>query len=130
MITMQFAGYVGKTAEVRRQQNGDEVATFSVGVSTGKDKTTWVSCAIYGDRAAKLTPHITKGKFVACTGFPSARAWQPNGGGDPRADLQCAIDRLTFGPAGKSDGDDRREASKPAAGGRDDLNDDIDSIPF
>ena len=96
MITMAFAGRIGKNAETRNLSNGDPVTSFSVGCNAGKDKTVWVNCAIFGDRGPKLEQYLTKGTPVAVTGRPSARGWQKNGSSEINADLQCAVDQISL----------------------------------
>jgi single-strand DNA-binding protein len=121
MLIAHAAGYIGKTAETRATQGGDTVTSWSVGVNTGKDKTTWLDCAIWGERGEKLAPHLTKGKFVAVTGFPSARAWVDKDG-NARAELGMSVNTVTFGSKSEGGGETR----KPS-GGPDDLD---DEIPF
>lgn len=132
MLTMQCAGYIGKGAETRATQGGDTATSWSVGVNTGRDKTTWVSCTMWGERGEKLAQYLTKGSFVAVTGFPSARAWKDQSG-DARAELGMSVDRVSFGPksGGKPDGDsasDYRQASGGAASAG--AYDDSGEIPF
>lgn len=90
MITMQFAGRLGKDAETRTTSGGETVTSFSVGCNAGRDKTVWVECAIFGDRGPKLQPYLKKGTPVAGSGRPSVRVWQDKDG-NPRADQQCAV---------------------------------------
>lgn len=90
MITMQFAGRLGKDAETRQTQGGETVTSFSVGCNAGRDKTVWVECAMFGERGTKLAQYLKKGTPVAGSGRPSVRVWQDKQG-NPRADQQCAV---------------------------------------
>ena len=130
MISMSFAGRIGKSAEVRNLQNGDEVTSFTVACNIGKDKTQWVNCAIFGERGGKLAPFLTKGASVGITGRPSARGWKANDG-ENRADLQCSVDQVAL-LGSKSDGEASGGGSASPRGaapqsGPTDLD---DSIPF
>lgn len=127
MQLLTIAGTVGKDAELRSTQNGDDVLNFSLAVDNGKDDqgnkrpATWFDCAVWGKRASALRSHITKGTKLTLSGRPTARAH------DGKAYLGINVDGLTF-----QGGTDRREEPKQdgyGAGGRPSL-DDGDSIPF
>lgn len=133
MLTMQVAGYVGKTAETRSTQGGDSATSWTVAVNTGKDKTAWIACTMWGERGEKLAQYLTKGAFVAVTGFPSARAWTDKNSGEARAELGMSVDRVTFGSKQSDSGstgssDYRRESGGGASAGA--YDDEDDSIPF
>lgn len=131
MITMSFAGRIGRDAEVRSRQNGDPVTSFTVAVSIGKDKTQWINCAMFGDRGPKLAQYLTKGTSVGITGRPSAHGWKANNG-DINADLQCAVDQVAL-LGGKSDSSDSQSGYGGGAsgmgGGMADPNEDIPFSP-
>lgn len=133
MNNLTIAGNVGRDAEVKSTQSGDDVASFSVAVNDGKDKTTWFDCSLWGDRARKLAPYITKGSKITVSGAVSAREYQG------KAYLQVRVSQVTF----MSSREDR-EASKPSqiadqrsgggapagGGGRNKYGDLDDKIPF
>lgn len=71
MKNITIAGRIGRSAELRRTQGGDAVASFSVAVDdrSGKDKATvWFDCSVWGKRAESLTQYLTKGTAVAVSG--------------------------------------------------------------
>lgn len=115
MNNITIAGNVGKDAEVRHTQSGDAVAGFSVAVSEGKDKTTWFNCSLWGDRAAKLAPFITKGAKITVSGAVSARSH------DGKAYLEVRVSQVTF----QSSRNDQQRDSYGAGGHAID-----DEIPF
>ncbi len=121
MIGIYFTGRLGRDAELRTARD-TEVCGFSVATDIGygeRKKTLWVDCAIFGDRAKKLAPHLTKGKTVAIQGTPDVRAWTK--GPDAHAVLQCKVNTLDFvGP--KDEG--QRTAPMGSGSGMD------DEIPF
>lgn len=106
MIKLIVSGRVGNDAELKNV--GDTtVCTFSVAHTekiygpTPSEKTIWVSCNIWGERAPKLAPHITKGTFVVVEGSGTVNSYlQKNG--DPAAILNCKVVSLEFG--GKPNG--------------------------
>lgn len=128
MITMQFAGRLGKDAEVRTTSGGETVTSFSVGCNAGRDKTVWVECAMFGERGQKIAPYLKKGTPVAGNGRPSVRVWQDKSG-NLRADQQCAVNDIALLGSkserddGPTQGGDSRYAPPPA----DDLD---DEVPF
>ena len=132
MLNMNFTGNLGKDAETRNTQGGDKVTSFSVAVKVGfgeRQKTQWVNCAFWGDRGEKVAPYLKKGTLVAITGTPSVRAYVPNGGGDPRAELGCSVgqlDLLGSKSEGGSAGDYRAQTSGGGGGAApDDLDEDV-----
>lgn len=71
MKNITIAGRIGKSAELRRTQNGDPVTSFSVAVDdrSGKEKTTlWFDCSLWGKRGGSLEPHLKKGTPVTVSG--------------------------------------------------------------
>lgn len=91
MQLLSLAGTVGKDAVLRTTDRGDDVLGFSLAVNNGKDKDpTWFDCAVWGDRARKLEPHIKKGSKLSLYGRPTARAH------DGKAYLGVYVDQLTF----------------------------------
>ena len=91
-----IAGNVGKNAEVRTTQNGDQVAGFSVAVDNGKDAqgnrrdSTWYDCSLWGKRAPSLAPYLKKGGKVTVTGRPTVRVHEG------KAYLGVSVDQLTL----------------------------------
>lgn len=128
MNCLTIAGNVGKDAELRTTQQGKQVASFSVGVSQGRDKeTTWFDCSIWGERAAKLQPYIRKGDKITVMGEVSAR--EHNG----KAYLQVFVRELTLqggkrdSTPAQSDGYGSGQASYGGGYGAGDVE---DTIPF
>lgn len=109
MQMLIIAGAVGKDAVLRRTQGGDDVLSFSVAVSNGKDKdgndrpSTWFDCSLWGPRAEKLQRYITKGCKLTVTGRPTARAHEG------KAYLGLTVNDLTFIGGGQERQEQRRE---------------------
>lgn len=111
-----FAGYLGRNAEVKPGPSGDNVANFSLAVSTGtkeKPSTLWVDCALWGKRADSLAQYLTKGTAVTVAGDVNCRCWIGKDG-QAGCSITCRVDKLTFG--GKSNGNgNSQDAGHPAA---------------
>jgi len=112
MLQITIAGRVGKDSAIRVTQSGTKVLGFSIAADTGfgdKKKTTWVDCAVWGDRAEKLQPHIVKGLSITVIGEGGIRTWDKDGKSGEA--LTCNVRELEFQGGGK--GGDRQ--SEPGA---------------
>lgn len=127
MQKLFIAGTVGRDAELRRTNNGDPVLSFSVAVDNGKDRNgnkrdaTWYDASIWGTRAEKLQPYITKGLKMTLTGRPTARAH------DGRGILGISVDDFTFQGGGQDRRDTGSQGGGYGSGGRpgDGMDDDL-----
>lgn len=131
-----FIGNLGADPEVRSFQNGGKVANLRLAVTERwkkdgeqKEKTEWVSVAVFGDGLAGVCERfLRKGSKVFVSGKLSTRKWQDQTGAD-----RCSTEVVLQGPGAvltMLDG-------KPAQGGgaSRDLNDDWPSddgadVPF
>jgi single-strand DNA-binding protein len=80
VITM--IGRVGADAELRATKTGKMMTSFNVALDAGygdKKTTTWMRCTLWGDRAEKLAPYITKGSQIGVTGEFSTSEWEKDG---------------------------------------------------
>lgn len=69
--TITVSGNIGKDCVLRVTPNGKNIANFSLPVKQGygeHEKTSWVSCKMFGGMAEKLTQHLTKGTKVTVSG--------------------------------------------------------------
>jgi len=128
VLILTLAGNVGKDAVHKQTQSGQDICSFSVGVSTGygeNKSTTWVDVTKWGKGAEGLARILRKGSKVAVSGEMSTR--EHNG----KTYIQCRADHVSI--QGTPQGSDQRrepDGSQGHAGGfgGDDL--DSDSIPF
>jgi len=101
MQQLMLAGTVGRDAELRQTQSGDQILNFSLAIDNGKDKSgnkrdaTWWDCSVWGKRATSLASIITKGMKLTVTGRPGAREY--NG----KVYMQCSVDQLTIQGGGQ-----------------------------
>lgn len=123
MLNLTIAGRIGKDAETRRTQAGDDVTSFSVATEqrAGREKvTTWVDVTLWGKRGTALAPYLTKGTTIAATGGMSLR--EHNG----KTYVQLRADEVTL--LGGGDRQEQRPAQRQApAPAHDDLS---DEVPF
>src|SRR3546814_19484452 len=71
MQTITVTGGVGRDAELRSTQRGDQVCSFNVGVNQGygdKKSTNWYRVSQWGKRGESLQPYLLKGVKVAISG--------------------------------------------------------------
>lgn len=64
MNSFSAVGRIGRDAEVRYTQSGTALTVFPLAVDDGfgdKKVTTWIDCAMWGERGTKVAEHIRKG---------------------------------------------------------------------
>lgn len=107
MSTIIVCGRLGKDAECRTLQSGKKVAQFSIADEVGwgdKRTTQWIQCAMFGERAEKIAPHLTKGKLVEVVGTPQAEGWEKNG--KVSAAIKVTVNEVKLHGGGKRDSDE------------------------
>ena len=63
MNSFSAVGRIGRDAEVRYTQSGTALTVFPLAVDDGigdKKVTTWIDCAMWGERGTKIAEHIRK----------------------------------------------------------------------
>lgn len=73
----------------------------------------WTSVKIWGERAEKLAPHISKGTKLLVTGRPEARAYKANDG-TAKAELVVHANEIEFLSAKGKHEDAPEHADEPA----------------
>ena len=115
-------GRVGRDAQVRYTGAGKAVAGWSLAVDDGwgeNKKTVWLDCSLWGDRADKLAPHITKGAQLGVTGSIGTREH------DGKTYVTLRVSDVTLlGGKGERDQQQSQPSRQPPAKG-DEFNDDI-----
>ena len=125
MMQVTIAGNIGRDAEVRKTQNGDSVAGFSVAVETrrGQEKvTTWFDVSLWGVRGERLASYLTKGGKVAVAGELGTR--EHNG----KTYLTVRASEITL--MGGGNRDSGAPAGGAPTGGVPDLDDEIPFGPW
>ena len=142
-----FIGNLGRDPECRTFQNGDKVTNIRIAVSekwkdknTGerKERTEWVSVAIFGPLAGIAEQYLRKGSKVFVSGKMQTRKWQNKEGQDQYSTEvvlqgpQAILTMLDSAGSGRQDNDaggygGAGAYGAPASGGVPDME---DSIPF
>lgn len=71
MQTITISGNLGKDAELKSTQGGDDVLSFSVAVKQGrgdKASSNWFRVSVWGKRARSLSDYLRKGTKVVVQG--------------------------------------------------------------
>ena len=119
-------GNATRDAELRTTQSGKKVLTFGIANNQrfgDTEKTNFVDCSLWGDRAEKLAPYIKKGTGLFLQGSLDYREWERDG--QKRSKLELHVDKLSF-KGGRKAGDEAEDKPAPEIAG--DLYD--DDIPF
>jgi single-strand DNA-binding protein len=121
MKNITIAGRLGKTAVLRRTQDGKPVLGFAVAVDDGygaNKKTMWFDCAMWGDRGEKIGQYLTKGTAVCVSGELGTREHEG------KTYLQVRVNEVTLQGGGEKSG------GQAADDGQSFSQDLGDSIPF
>ena len=131
MKVITIAGRIGKSAELRRTQNGDPVLSFPVAVDDGYGQnkgTMWFDCSVWGKRGEALEKHLTKGTPVTVSGELGRREHEG------KTYLTVRVNDVAI--QGKSSNDEKPASAHPSQFAthqsgyvHDDL-DDGDDLPF
>lgn len=100
-------GRIGQNCEPK-DVNGQTLASFSLATSerytdkngNKQEITDWHNCSMWGIRAEKLAPYLTKGKLVAVTGSIHYREAEKDGVKTRYTDIR--VDDLEFLSSGES----------------------------
>lgn len=150
---MVFSGNCGADMELRYAPSGTAIGTVNVPCKSGwgeKEKASWITCKVFGDRAEKLAPHVLKGALVTISGRFELEQWEKDGVKHSRP--VCIVDDIQLAPkgshaepaggsgcsrqAGRGEGrgqsakDYRTAQDGSGGGGFSDFDDDIPFSPF
>lgn len=103
MLTASAIGNLGNDPELRYSQAGAPVLRFNVATNgrvrnasgEWEDRTEWVRCTVFGQRAESLNEHLRKGMRVYVSGRLEARPWSGQDG-SLRAGLELIADTIEF----------------------------------
>ena len=114
MQKMIAIGNLGHDAEMKYTNSGTPVCNFSLAINTGKDKPPkWIRCVLFGDKAERATPHLTKGSCVYVEGIPDINVWLSKDTGEARGQLELIVMYWEF--AGNKKDRDADGEPRPAA---------------
>lgn len=98
---VNLSGNLTRDAELRATQSGMQILGFGVAVNdrrknpaTGEweDYPNFVDCTMFGTRAEKLQPYLTKGMKVAVDGKLRYSSWEKDG--QKRSKLEVIVDEI------------------------------------
>lgn len=119
MNNITIAGPLGRDAELRSIPSGEQVLSFSLADSAGREKPTiWWNCQMWGKRAATLQQYLSKGQQVAVSGSVSEREWTDKDG-NQRKSMEVRVNDVALqGQRQSSDGgsSERKPAPQKSAG--------------
>lgn len=132
MLHAQIVGNVGNEPELKYSASGSALLRFNVASNyrvksqsgEWEDRTEWIRCTVFGQRAETLGQYLHKGTKVFVDGRLEARPWTDNSG-SVRAGLELVAGDVEFMSARQ---DDSGQQQRPAA--RAQVTDDDDLIPF
>lgn len=139
MLNAQILGNIGGDPEQKYAASGAAILRFNVAVNQRTrvegewtEKTEWVRCTVFGQRAESLANHLRKGMRVFVSGRLEARPWTSQQG-EVRAGLELIADTVEFFSSRQQDEGERPApvaARRPAAAAVLDEPDDDMSLPF
>jgi single-strand DNA-binding protein len=126
MQVITITGNLGKDAETRQTQRGEDVCSFSVAVKNGTERdapSVWYRCSVWGQRGKSIATYLRKGTRVSVVGSLIIGEYQ----GKPQYDVRVA--ELDFtSSAQRQEGTGQRQSGGGGSGyASDDLD---DEVPF
>ena len=94
MLNITAAGNLGRDPELKTV-NGSSIASFSLGVRTAKDQTSWGNCSVFGKRAETVMQYFKKGSKVVVTGRGNMRSYKGQDG-TTKSSLDLAVNDFTL----------------------------------
>jgi single-strand DNA-binding protein len=111
-----MTGRLCADTELKYTNNGKPMATFTLAVDGfTKDDTSFFPCVIWGERAEKLQPMLTKGVSIGVQGATRLESWEKDG--VKRTVAKCHVSDVTI-------------LYKPKTGSAATNNSDDDRVPF
>lgn len=126
MQTITISGNLGKDAELKSTQGGDDVLSFSVAVKQGwgdKASSNWFRVSVWGKRARSLSDYLRKGTKVVVQGELTIGEYN----GKPQYDVRAG--EVEFISKRQDDGSAAHEPRGADPFGAD-LDDDVPFISF
>lgn len=125
MNNVAISGNLCADPELRATQGGKQVASFTVAINEGKDKTEFVRCVAWEKTAELINQYCKKGDRMALTGRMQTREWEKDG--QKHYTTEVIVTTFDFPPKRES-----VSGNRPDTGSGGNHLDDFDSetIPF
>jgi single-strand DNA-binding protein len=123
MNNVAISGNLCADPDIRSTQAGKKVASFTVAINEGKDKTEFVRCVAWEKTAELIGEYCSKGDRMALTGRLQTREWEKDG--NKQYTTEVIVNTFDFPP--------KREQSahnKAKADGYQPQDELADTIPF
>lgn len=121
MNSVNITGRLTGDIELKSTQSGVAVCGFTVAVDRPavKDKTDFIDCVAWRQKAEFLSKYFAKGDGIEITGVLTTRNYEDKNGNKRKA-VEVVCDQISF-PKGKkkSDGDNSQHQETPAYAGYD-----------
>lgn len=122
---VEISGNLTRDAELRGAQGN--VCALGVAVNDRRknpqtdeweDVPNFVDCILFGSRAEKLQPYLTKGSKVAIAGKLRYSTWEDQASGQQRSRLEVVVDDIEFMSRADGNGGGQRGRRQPQQGGQ------------
>lgn len=128
---MNVTGITGNLTadpELKTTQNGDSVCAFTVAVKRphSKDKTDFIDCVAWRDRAEFVSRYFRKGKKIEISGYLTTRVYGNEGAKRKATELIC--EDISFGGKKEDDSPAPAQAENTVPEGFEETSD--DDLPF
>ena len=124
MQAITITGGLGRDAELKSTQSGDDILSFSVGSSQGygdKKTTNWFRCTVWGKRGRSIAQYLTKGTKVTVQGELSIGSY------DGKAQYDIRVNEVEWQRSEGAGGGTKAPATDSAW---DQTDDDLGDVPF
>lgn len=116
MNVVAISGRITSDPELKQTQDGTSVCRFSVAVRRPnvKDKTDFIDCIAWRQKAEFVSRFFQKGQRIEVTGYLTARKWEDKHGAK-RVSHEVICDEVTFGDTKKEAGAESGDEITPSA---------------
>ena len=116
-MILTILGNLGRDTTLAYTPNGKAVCNLALAYTVGfgqNEKTQWVDCVLWGDRAVKLHPHLVKGtKLVVYANDLELETYQKNDGGQG-SKLKCRVIDIEFAGGAQNQGGNQQQPAQQA----------------
>lgn len=127
MNVLCIAGNLTRDPELRSTNTGKQVASFSIAINEGKDKTEFVNCVAWEKTAELINQYCKKGDRLSCNGKIATRSWEQDG--QKKYATEMIVHQFDFPPKGNQS-NPQEDYSQPSQATQEAIDEMEDSIPF
>ncbi len=135
MNNCTFIGRIGRDAEVKYSQAGKPITVWALAIDDGFGEhktTTWLDCAMFGERGPKIAEYIRKGDKLGVSGSIRMETFTKQDGTE-KSKVALRVQEVALLGEKRQDAPQpaqRREPAKPAPKFDDGFTDDLEDVPF